>query len=538
MATALLIFVYHYGHNVPFYDDWMIVSALTGHQPITLQWLWAQHNDHRMPATNLLLVGLFRISGGDFRAGMFFNAAALILMTVLMLRAAFRLRGRAAITDAFIPLILLSWRHYGNLLWNWQATFLAPTLLAVVAIYLISARSIPDRPTALGMAVLVAALSLMGAVGPIFAAPLCAWMLLTALALSGQYANVARLLWLGSILGFCLIGLYFVGYHPSFIERSADFNGWLRSSLEVLSLSIDPLEDPGSENIANLWGRELWGSAAGTILLVGVSLNIVAAVRDRREFVRKSGLAMLIASSLAIAAVIGWSRRDGYWARYATLTTPGLLALYISTVLWPAYRLGQVLRGILLMSVVVTAWPSFLTGLHGAQKRDEKMVAFERDLRAGVPPIVLADRYSRPPIVLHRREFESEMAANIRMLKSAGVGEFRRAHDDPVFQTIDVSVAPKTTYTLKNPAHVYVIRLTYQCPGGSQGSGLAPCRVTWSSLADSKLLSGQYDCGLHKDGREDHVLVWVNEPVSQFQVWPDDRDCKWRIGVQLLVCAE
>jgi hypothetical protein len=533
MAIALVVLVFHYGHNVPFYDDWMIVAALTGHQPITLQWLWAQHNDHRMPLTNLLLLGLFRISGGDFRAGMFFNAAALILMTVLMLGAAFRLRGKAAVTDAFIPLLLLSWRHYGNVLWNWQVSFIAPTLLAVVAVYLVVVSSVPGRSKALGMAVLVCALSLMGAVGPVFATPICVWMLLAAWALARQYPDVARLLGLGSMMGFCLIGLNFVGYHPSFIERPANLRGWLRSSLEVLSVGIDPVEDPGSENMADLWVRELWGSAACTILLLGVSVNIIAAIRDRNEFVRRSGMALLIASALAIAAVIGWSRRDGYWIRYAVLSVPGLLAVYVSTLLRPAGRLGQLLRGVLFICILGTAWPSFMAGWHGAQKRHELLAGFEKDLRAGVPPTVLAEHYTKR---LHRREFESEMADNMRMLRSAGVGGFRRLPDDPASETIDVPAVPKTVYRLKNPAYVYIIRLTYQCLSGSPGSGMAPCRVTWSNAADSiDAQPGRYDCGLHKDGREEHVLVWVNEPINQFQIWPDDRNRKWRINVQLLV---
>src|SRR5438552_8104011 len=83
MALAMLVFVYQYAHSVPFFGDWFFIPALTGHVPITLQWLWSQHNDHRMPITKLLLLGLYRISGGDLRAGMYFSAAALIVMTFL-----------------------------------------------------------------------------------------------------------------------------------------------------------------------------------------------------------------------------------------------------------------------------------------------------------------------------------------------------------------------------------------------------------------------------------------------------------------------
>src|SRR5262249_24127651 len=66
LAAALLFFVYRYGDDVPYFDDWLIVPALTGHESITLRWLWSQHNEHRMPLTKLILLGLSRVSAGDF----------------------------------------------------------------------------------------------------------------------------------------------------------------------------------------------------------------------------------------------------------------------------------------------------------------------------------------------------------------------------------------------------------------------------------------------------------------------------------------
>src|SRR5262249_40665637 len=111
MSVALLGFVCFYGGNVPYLDDWDIVPAMTGHQPITFHWLWSQHNEHRLVLPRLLLLGVYQVSGFDFRAGMFFNAAALIVITVLILQAAARIRGKVGLTDAFIPLLLLSWAH-------------------------------------------------------------------------------------------------------------------------------------------------------------------------------------------------------------------------------------------------------------------------------------------------------------------------------------------------------------------------------------------------------------------------------------------
>src|SRR5438105_8162010 len=68
MSLAILGFVYLYGANVPYLDDWDIVPALTGNQAVTLRWLWSQHNEHRLPLPRLLLLGLYHLFGFDFRA--------------------------------------------------------------------------------------------------------------------------------------------------------------------------------------------------------------------------------------------------------------------------------------------------------------------------------------------------------------------------------------------------------------------------------------------------------------------------------------
>jgi hypothetical protein len=48
MTIAALAFVWRFGNDVPFWDEWNMVNALTGAQPITIKWLWALHNGHRI----------------------------------------------------------------------------------------------------------------------------------------------------------------------------------------------------------------------------------------------------------------------------------------------------------------------------------------------------------------------------------------------------------------------------------------------------------------------------------------------------------
>src|SRR5262249_12135622 len=48
MRLAGLAFVVKFGSNVPSWDEWDMVSTMTGEQPVTASWLWSQHNEHRV----------------------------------------------------------------------------------------------------------------------------------------------------------------------------------------------------------------------------------------------------------------------------------------------------------------------------------------------------------------------------------------------------------------------------------------------------------------------------------------------------------
>ena len=115
LAFALGL-VAHFGHNVPFNDDFAIIPWWAGERPITLAWLWAPHNEHRIGLPKLVLVTLARISGGDFRAGMYFNVLAMGGLALALIGAAKKLRGGLKFTDAVLPLACLHWGNYGNFL--------------------------------------------------------------------------------------------------------------------------------------------------------------------------------------------------------------------------------------------------------------------------------------------------------------------------------------------------------------------------------------------------------------------------------------
>jgi hypothetical protein len=140
MLVAALLFVRTYGSNVPSWDDWDMVPTLTGQQPITASWLWSQHNEHRVPLPRLVLLGLHRITGINFRTPMFFSVFALSVLAFAMIWIAKCLRGWISISDAFFPLVLLHWGAAPNFLWGWQLQFVSSTVLAGIVAFVSSIR--------------------------------------------------------------------------------------------------------------------------------------------------------------------------------------------------------------------------------------------------------------------------------------------------------------------------------------------------------------------------------------------------------------
>ena len=94
--------------NIPYMDDWEIIPIITGHIPVTLKWAWAQHNEHRILIPKLILAFLFRWVASDFRTGLYFNAGLLSSSAALMIVLAHRLRGHQRLTDAVLPLSILT----------------------------------------------------------------------------------------------------------------------------------------------------------------------------------------------------------------------------------------------------------------------------------------------------------------------------------------------------------------------------------------------------------------------------------------------
>jgi hypothetical protein len=153
LSIALLWFVAKFSYDVPYGDEYEMVPVLTGQVPLTWSYLWSFHNEHRVPFPRLILLFLHKISGNDFRAGMWLIALSLIICSGLMLLTAFRIRGKLRLTDVVFPLSILHWGQVENLTWSWQVGFLSSVVIAFIILYIIVTRSFQRFAGAIGIGI-------------------------------------------------------------------------------------------------------------------------------------------------------------------------------------------------------------------------------------------------------------------------------------------------------------------------------------------------------------------------------------------------
>jgi hypothetical protein len=221
-------------------------------------------------------------------------------------------------------------------------------------------------------------------------------------------------------------------------------------------------------------------------------------------------------------------------------------------------------------------------GLEVGMDAQTRMLAFARDLRAGMPPLILAERHLAPEL---GTDHEPERAAYyLRQLH--GVGLLRQVQLDPVFREVSLPVKPTAThaidwkngvahgridpadspwlsFALKRPRRVYAVRLKF-----SYGDRIDPnawLQTVWgrSDRADSDGRDASSEgrqfgmalTGLNQEekvlryrdgkfhwetsGRERVVTIWVNQLIDWFRLYPDAKPRVFQLArITLLVPAE
>jgi hypothetical protein len=566
MLLAALVYVGEFTSSCPYYDDWGDMAWWTGQRPVTVTWLWSQHAEHRIPLPKLILLGLTRVASYDFRAGLFFNVVTLGLVAFALMRAARNLRGRTSYSDAFFPLTLLTLGQY-EIFFISHAVDLVAAMGITGALLLLVARS--RKPLTLRVTFLAAAglgaLTLCGAIGLALVPALTLWLVTSALLhwRSGEPHGRRNAVWTltlaGAVLG--LAGLYLVGWQKP-PENESPTNPGLRATLgtsaEFLSMGFGPAA-------GSFWPVSGW-MLVGLMTLTGTVLA-VAWYRQPPERFRALGVLLFLGAMATLALAVGWGRAGfgpgaAFMPRYTTYAAPALCGAYLAWGLCRPLALGSLGQMVLFTLVAFAFSLNTLTGLQAGAEHRRQMEAFEKDLRAGLPPSALAERHANfvypwPPDNPDR----GKVVSGLGMLKRAGAALFRDMPEDPAvketpFPTGPTAVHqltweedrhtgralgddPHLVFTLTEPRMVCAIKVRYSVTP-EQGSGPARFQLFWKRKGQTEFTEAQShpEPVFELSPAEKVITVWAFDTIDQFRIHPDNRACVFQIReITLLVPA-
>jgi hypothetical protein len=568
VLLADLWLVARFGSNVPYWDEWSMVPVLAGEQAVTPAWLWSSHHGHRIPVPRLVLLALYRLTGDDFRAGMYFNVLILAAGAAALMLASRGLRGESAVADAVFPLLLLNWGHYESLLWTWQTTQVLPLVIVCVLLAL-GARHGLELPFALAVAagLGVMLLPLCGVPGLVYVPALALWVA----AVGARFRSLAELwprrtviLWTLAGGAVLLTALYFHRYPtpalPITFGRAKV--AALVTGLKFVASSI------------GLAAKPLWpwsGVAIGAVLVATAAALLWTTWRERPQR-RTWGLLLFLAGAACLTASVGLGKRGhGFTPRYHLLAAPLLCTAFFAWgICLPAALARAMQLGLLLLVLLVSPY-NFAAGLEYGRDYHRRMEAFRADLLAGQPPgrLVAHHVHSLCPFpryvptwgvvmdwgTLDRARsrfpvadcvsFHGWMGDFMRMAHRGGIGDFRRLNDhDPLVHELSLSTVehtasradgntwpePKTVdqatliLTFSRPLHVSGIRVRRPESGNAGHPGWQQwVQVIWRLEGQTAFKVPQRYVFRWVAGQQSET-IWVFGTIDQIAVHLGDAD--------------
>jgi hypothetical protein len=524
-------FVARYGADAPVWDDFDVVPVAIGERPLTVSWLWSQHNEHRVPLPRLVWLASYHLSAGDFRAGMVCSVVAMSLAAAGLLAVAGALRGGTAYSDAFFPLALLHWGHHATFLWSWEIVFALSTVFACVLLTSIATVAARDLRGATAAGACLALLPLCGASGVALVPALSLWLSIVAASqwrADGPSARVA-LGW--TIAALFILLLYSRGYGGS--ARPATADGWgslAKTTIEFLSLVVGP-------SAALLWPYS--GLAVVAALALTGALLTGALVREPAERLRAFGLLCFLGAMISLAIGVAWGRTGtirlaGFADRYVTLAVPLACAISLCWQIYGGAVSSRLVPMILLVGMCVLVWPNSRAGLEHGRANRASAASLRRDIDAGLPLYKLVRRYT--PFLYPSQDV---LEANLTMMRRHGIRQFAALRNNPRFdelplpQRLAQSDSP-LIFALPEARYLAGIRLQYSHAnhrGPAMHFELAWRRDGMNGFPADR----RYTNWLLPTGSDLTTTIWIDDVVKQVRIRTDDQPAELEIGELILL---
>jgi hypothetical protein len=521
-----LAFVARYGADLPMWDDFDVVPVAVGEDSLTGRWLWQPHNEHRMPLPKLVLLGAYRLTGNDFRAGMVFNVVALAAAAAALTAAAHYCRGRAACSDALFPLALLNWGHHATLLLSWQAQFALSTLLACGALAMIvrTTRDLGTRRIAVTV-ILLALLLLCGMNGVALVPALLCWVA------AGTGIHYVRTILFAAAAA--ALGLVAVGGIPEGGPQLAghDWSAVVKTAVQFSSMAFGPAAKAVST----------YSAIAIVVLIAATAALLLTALRQPAERTRATGVLCFLAAMMSLALAVGWGRAGsitfaGFADRYVTLAVPVLCAVSFGWQLYGGAVWRRVVPTALFVVLCAAAVANSRIGLEHGRKNRATAAAFRADMLAGVPRYRLVRRYT--PFLC---PWQETLDTGLVLLRSHGVGDFAALADNPRFEEMSLAVDsgsawPSSGISLPVAREIAGVRVRYSL---ANLRGTAPHLWVWWSHDGNRFDPALRAANaLTTAGRDRSSTFWIDDVVKQLRFEPEPAADMRIANVALLVPAE
>jgi hypothetical protein len=393
------------GPNIPVGQDWRMVSAVTGHEPEAVHWLWHQDGNDRHPAGRAITVAVIS-AARDFRAASVLAVLGLVALSGLLIRASRRARGGVRLADIFFPAILLQ-----------PATRdLAPSVLlmsviplalgGIILLAVLSDPTLRTRRWSLLTALSMVTLPLTGLAGILVAAAAAPWM-----AACGWRHWPPREQGVPTDAGPALLSFIFVAIVVTgMVFSDYDFSGWSDPALDrgrlvlrtgsALAGALGPLAAGRWELVAGI----LTGLVAATCMVL-----VVAGHRAHdAERYRTLGLACMLAAGWLAVMMSAW----------------GFAALLLCVVFHVRERYGRPVASVAVQAGLLVAGLAVVPANLEAMRRQRAEVssaalALARDVAAGLPRDSIAARYQ--PLLMPGGG-AADLAGGIALVSDARIG--------------------------------------------------------------------------------------------------------------------
>jgi hypothetical protein len=314
IAAAVYMVVVSYS-SLPWDDGWIQIDPLVnGINPLSLHWLWAQHDDHRLVITKLFLLADLRM----FHARQWFLLTSIQVIQFLFLvvlswsmRVLGGWRGRVWLAGTGLATFCLFCpSQWHNFVWGFEPCFVLPGLFVTLSfagllLYWIDAERQPGKPSAWRFI----ALSIAAALGATLslANGNLVWPLLVVAAL---FLGLRR----SVVLSFAATGAVTIAlYLHHYVSRQAEANaGSFRGDplrfLQFVAVYLGSVWAHASPVLAGIFG------VAGAGAVCAVVLRSRLYIRTRQAFAIQLVLTLLFCLGTAFATALG---RSNFGLSYA-----------------------------------------------------------------------------------------------------------------------------------------------------------------------------------------------------------------------------